>query len=98
RRLFDGMWNAGDDGERWGHTDVMSDVWQFNTFTCINTFTRGAGTSRILEGLMAPLGLVEPRDRIGCWLSGGRGNYCQRWSPMRSNFVRQFLSSRSRLL
>ena len=23
RRLFDGVWNAGDDGERWGHTDGM---------------------------------------------------------------------------
>jgi hypothetical protein len=65
RRLFDGMWNAGDDGERWGHTDVMSDVWQFNTFTCINTFTCGAGTSRILEGLIACRGLVEPREGIG---------------------------------
>ena len=65
RRLFDGMWNAGDDGERWGHTDVMSDVWQFNTFTCINTFTCGAGTSRILEGLMAWRDLVERGEGIG---------------------------------
>ena len=66
RGWFDGVWNAGGDGERWGHTDVMSDVWQFNTFTCINTFTCGAGTSRILEGLMAWRDLVEPRERIGC--------------------------------
>jgi hypothetical protein len=48
----------------------MSDVWQFNMFTCINTFTCGAGTSRILEDLMVFRGLVEPRERIGCWLRG----------------------------
>ena len=23
RGWIDGVWNAGDDGERWGHTDVM---------------------------------------------------------------------------
>jgi hypothetical protein len=27
-------------------------------------------TSRILEGLMARRGLVEPREGIGCWVSG----------------------------
>jgi hypothetical protein len=43
----------------------MSDVWQFNMFTCINTFTCGAGTSRILVGLVACRGLVEERERIG---------------------------------
>ena len=30
-------------------------------------------TSRILEGLMARRGLVEPREGIGCWVSRGRG-------------------------
>jgi hypothetical protein len=29
-------------------------------------------TSRILEGLVARRGLVEPRRGIGCWVSGGR--------------------------
>ena len=29
-------------------------------------------TSRILEGLMAQRGLVEPREGIGCWVSGYR--------------------------
>jgi hypothetical protein len=70
RRLFDGVWNAGGDGEWCGHADVMSDVWQFNMFTCINTFTCGAGTSRILEDLMARRGLVEPGEGVGCWVSG----------------------------
>jgi len=31
------------------------------------------GTSRILEGLVAQRGFVEPRKGIGCWLSGGKG-------------------------
>jgi hypothetical protein len=30
-------------------------------------------TSRILEGVMAGRGLVEPRRGIGCWVSGGWG-------------------------
>jgi len=30
-------------------------------------------TSRILEGLVARRGLVEPREDVGCWVSGGRG-------------------------
>src|SRR5450759_1597363 len=30
-------------------------------------------TSRILEGLVARRGLVEPREGIGCWLRRGRG-------------------------
>jgi hypothetical protein len=30
-------------------------------------------TSRILEGLVTCWGLVEPRMRIGCWVSRGRG-------------------------
>ena len=30
-------------------------------------------TSRILEGLTARRGLVEPREGIGCWVSVGRG-------------------------
>jgi hypothetical protein len=43
----------------------MSDVWQFNMFTRINTFTCGAGTSRILEGVMARRGFIERRMGIG---------------------------------
>src|SRR5450756_2541698 len=30
-------------------------------------------TSRILVGFVAWLGLVEPREGIGCWVSRGRG-------------------------
>ena len=30
-------------------------------------------TSRILEGLMARRGFVEPHEEIGCWVSRGGG-------------------------
>ena len=60
RRLFDGVWNAGGDGERCGHTDVMYGSLTRSPAVSARHKYQMAGTSRILEGLMARRGLVEP--------------------------------------
>src|SRR5664280_2982003 len=58
-------------GQRAGVLTVCGTRWACASEAAIRgtmaTLYHALGTSRILEGLMARWGFVEPRERIGCW-------------------------------